>query len=206
MTVSMGKVAVALNLSRKVPELLIQSKRTIEGMTGNSWFPAPVPSLPMVQAATDKLREAEVAGLSLTRGLKSARNDGVKALVGLLNRLKAYVQGVADENPDSAASIIESAGMNVAKRTHKPKPELAVDQGPVSGSARLVARAVAKRAQYDWETSTDSGGTWLRRPNTLQAKTTVTGLVPGNTYWFRMRAVTRHGVRDWCEPVSLIAR
>ena len=62
-----------------------------------------------VQAAIDKLSESEAAALARTRGLKDARDGAVAALVKLLTLLKAYVQGVADENPEFAPSIIESA-------------------------------------------------------------------------------------------------
>jgi hypothetical protein len=55
-------------------------------MNGNSWFPAPVPSLVRVQAAIDKLAEAEAAALSMTVGLKQARNEARAVLVGLLTR------------------------------------------------------------------------------------------------------------------------
>jgi hypothetical protein len=206
MTASMRKVPVALKRPTPVPELIQFARRIVEAMTGNPWFPAPVPPLASVQAAVDRLAEAEAAALSLTRGLKEARNEAHTALMGLLTRLKAYVQGVADENPDSAASIIESAAMSVAARTSKPKPALAVYPGRVSGAVRLVAKAAAKVASYEWQLSHDGGQTWTDLPTTLQAKTTVSGLVPGKTIWLRMRAATRSGASDPCDPVSFVVQ
>jgi hypothetical protein len=68
----------------------------------------------------------------------------------------------------------------------------------VSGSVRLVAKAVAKVASYEWQLSKDAGNTWVDLPTTLQAKATVSGLTPGVTYGFRFRAIMRPRVADWC--------
>jgi hypothetical protein len=203
MTVSRHKVPVALKLPTRVPDLLVHARAIVAQMTGNSWFPAPVPALQTVQGAIDRLANAETAGLSGTRGLKEPRNAARAALINLLTRLKAYVQGVADENPEHGPSIVESAAMSVATRTLSPKPALSVFRGRTSGSVQLVAKAVAKVAGYEWQRRR-GGETWTSLPQTMQAKTTAAGLSPGTTYSFRMRAVTRTGVGDWCEPVEYV--
>jgi hypothetical protein len=200
MTVSMHRVMVALKRPTSAPELLVFARAVVNAMNGNSWFPAPVPSLASVRAAIDRLDVAETAALSMTVGLKKARNEAQSVLVGLLARLKAYVQGVADENPDFAVGIIRSAGLSIAARGNKPKAALGVLPGRVSGSVRLVVKAVAKVASYEWQLSNDAGKTWVGLPKTLQAKTTVSGLTQGLTYGFRFRATTRPGVGDWYEP------
>jgi hypothetical protein len=48
------------------------------------------------------------------------------------------------------------------------------------------------------------GKTWVTAPATLQAKTTVAGLVPGSTAQFKYRAVTKTGEGDWSQRVSLM--
>jgi len=202
----MKRVRVALKRPTKIPELILRAQAIVEGMTGNRWFSAPVPPLATVQAAIDKLSDTETAALARTRGLKEARDEAVSALVKLLTRLKAYVQGVADENPEFAQSIIEEARMGVAARNTKPKPALAVLPGNLSGSVRLVAKAVAKVASYEWQLRQNAGEAWVDQPRTLQAKTTVTGLTPARTYSFRMRPVTRSGVGDWCDPLSYVVQ
>ncbi|MGA7121569.1 MAG: fibronectin type III domain-containing protein [Polyangiaceae bacterium] len=206
MTVSLKRIQVALKRPTKVPDLLVHAQAIVEGMTGNSWFSAPVPPLANVQAAIDKLSESEAAALARTRGLKDARDGAVAALVKLLTLLKAYVQGVADENPEFAPSIIESARMSVAAQSSKPKPALSVLPGGLSGSVRLVAKAVAKVASYEWQLRQSGVDAWVDLPRTLQAKTTVTGLKPAGTYSFRMRPVIRSGVGDWCDPLSYVVQ
>jgi hypothetical protein len=70
--------------------------------------------------------------------------------------------------------------------------------------AKVIAVAAARRAAYDWQYSSDGGKTWTTAPSTLQAKTTVAGLVPGSTVHFKFRAVTKTGEEDWSQPVSLM--
>jgi cell pole-organizing protein PopZ len=206
MTVSMHRVQAVLKRPTTVPDLIFQGQAVVDAMTANSWFSAPAPSLATVQAAIKRLQDAEAAALARTVGLKQIRNDARAALVGLLNQLRAYVEAIAEENPDSAAAIIESAAMSVKGPGKATKPSLAVFQGRVSGSVRLVAKAAAKLAQYEWQLSPDGGKSWLDLPQTLQAKTTVSALAPGSTYRFRMRAVTRRGRGDWCDPVSDVVK
>jgi hypothetical protein len=36
--------------------------------------------------------------------------------------------------------------------------------------------------------------------------TVISGLTPGQTYYFRFRALTRLGMRDWSQVITLIVR
>jgi hypothetical protein len=134
------------------------------------------------------------------------RDRRLAVLVGLLVRLKGYVEGVAEEDPEHAVAIIESAGMHVKRSTARTKPGFDVQQGRVSGSVRLVARSAGDRAGYLWEWRQDGGSTWHRVPQTIQARTVVSGLPPASTCWFRYRAVTKSGETDWSEPRSFVVR
>lgn len=206
MTVSMQRILVSLKLPKTAPELLLVAQRILTAMTDNPFFPSPNPSLKKLAAALADLGDAETTALSRARGTAAARNGKRAVLVSLLNRLKAYVQGVADDDPEQAASIIESAGMHVQDRVLPAKAPFVVKPGPVSGSAILVARAVAKEANYAWATSADGGVTWKPLPQTKPAKTLVTGLPVGQKVSFRFRATTRKGMGDWCEAVEFLVR
>ena len=46
--------------------------------------------------------------------------------------------------------------------------------------------------------------TWTTLPITLQAKTGVSGLTPATTYAFRVQQVTRTGVENWSQIVTLV--
>jgi hypothetical protein len=113
-----------------------------------------------------------------------------------------YVQEVADANPGTAQSIIESAGMGVRKVAVRTKADLAVRPGASPGSAHLTAKAAGKRAAYEWQYSTDQK-TWTDAPTTLTAKTDIVGLTAGTTYYFRFQAVLKAGEGAWSHLVSL---
>jgi hypothetical protein len=204
MTVSMHKTLAALRLPTQVPALLAAGEAIVLAMTGNPSFPDPTPSMASVAAALADLRDAEVATLTRTRGTVAARDAKRAVLVGLLVRLKAYVQGVADADPEQAESLIHGAGMNVRKSGAFAKPELAVRPGALTGTVRMAVRSAGDRACYEWAWSRDGGATWQLAPATLQARTVLTGLPVGSTCALRFRPVTPAGEGNWSQPVLLL--
>ena len=204
MSVRMHKTFVALNLPGSLPSLIDVMDAMVQRMTGNAWFPAPTPPLATVASAIAELREAQVTKETRTRGTAAARNEKLATALGLLTRLKSYVQGVADDNPENAAAIIESAGMSVKKSTAYARLPFSVKQGPTSGSVRLMARSAGDRGAHQWQHSTDGARTWQSAPRTQQGKTVLSGFVPGQTAWFRHRPVTIRGEGDWSEPIAII--
>jgi len=182
------------------------TQQVVKSMTGNPSFPTPSPTLAAITTAAAELQAAENATLARTKGAATLRNEKRSTLVVLLQELAGYVQTVANANVEASASIIESAGMAVRKAAAPGPRVFAARPGPVSGTAKLLARSAGPRASYEWQTSTDGGKTWTLAPVTLQAKTTVTGLAVGATVLFRCRPVTKAGEGDWSEAASLVVK
>ena len=204
MTKSMHRIEVSLDLPTSVPDVVGYARRIVLSMTESPWFPSPTPSLAEVAASLEDLASAQVATLTRTRGTTELRDEKLERLVRLLKRLKAYVQGVADDNPENAGAIIESSGMNVKKKASYAKPDFAVKPAAVRGSVRLEARSAGDRAGYEWGWSTDGGKTWLTR-GTQQASTDIDGLRSGVTCLFRYRVTTpREGTGNWSEAVEFL--
>ena len=195
----------ALLLPTTTPALITFGRGMVTGMTGNPSFPNPSPPLATVTAAIDALASAETAAGGRAKGAVTARNVAKNALVLLLKEEKAYIQSVANADPENSATIIESARISVRKVSPRPPRVFNAVQGPTTGTAKLVA-ASAHRAAYEWEFSTDGGKTWVAATPSLQAKTVVTGLPAGNAVQFRYRAVTKTGVTDWAAPVTLLVK
>ena len=202
-TNSTSRALVVLALPDSVPALISYAENIVNRMTGNASFPKPVPSLAAVSGAIDDLRTAETAAIARTKGAAAVRNDKHKALVSTLQQLRSYIQATADADEGSGAAIIESAGVTVRKRATRKARVFAAKQGRTSGVATVIAARAGQSAAYEWQYSVDGGKTWLSAPVTLQAKTTVAGLLPGSMVQFRYRAVTRAGEGDWNAPVSL---
>jgi len=197
---------VTLSLPKSVPGLIVYAQNIVKRMTGNPSFPNPAPTLAAITAAIDELQAAEAAAIARTKGAAAARNDKRKALVAILEQLRAYIQLTADADEGNGPSIIQSAGVAVRKTPTRHARIFAAKPGRVSGVATVIAASAGHRASYEWQYSTDGGKTWVAAPTTLQAKTSVGGLVPGATVQFRHRPVTRAGEGDWSQPVSLMVQ
>jgi hypothetical protein len=202
----MGRAIAVLKLSPKVKNVVAFAQSMVTAMTDNTSFPSPNPPLATFQANVTALMNAEAAVLARTKGAVEDRNAKLAVLKTNLETQKAYVQEVADAaNPTNAATIIESAGMTTRTITLHDKPALGVKQGSVSGTVNLAAKAPAHRAAYAWQYSTDQK-TWTSVPQTLQAKTGVSGLTAGTLYYFRVQVLTMTGEGDWSQIVSLLVK
>ncbi|MGH7294530.1 MAG: hypothetical protein ACRELB_06350 [Polyangiaceae bacterium] len=205
-TIVQRRALVALKLPMPVPALIKTAQAVITALTNNPHFPSPIPPLTTLAAALAALDAAEAATQTRAKGTVAARNAARTQLVSELHAIKAHVQQVADASPEQAEAIIASAGMGVRKATSRSKAPFVATQGPVSGSVKLVAKAAALRATYEWEWSSDGGKTWTPVPPTLQAKTSITSLPVATILQFRYRAVTKDGAGDWSQPTSLLVK
>ena len=203
---STHRPTVALSLPKKVPALIVYAQGIVEHLTGNPYFPTPAPTIAAIIAAIHDLQAAETAALARAKGSIAVRNDKRKALIGLLQQVRSYIQAIADADAANAVAVIQSAGVAVRKTPTRHARVFAAKPGRVSGVATVIATSAARRASYEWQYSTDGGKTWVPAPATLQAKTTVAGLVPGSTVEFKYRAVTKTGEGDWSQPVALTVR
>jgi len=202
------KIIVVLNISHlTVHALMAKTIAIITAMTGNKSFPSPSPTLATVTTDNTALSNAESVALTKAKGAAADRNAKRTIVVNDLKLLAAYVQGVANAaDPADAISIIESAGMSVRKpKATQPKQDLSLKQGKVSGEVEVVAKAQGPRASYEWQWSADQK-TWNVLPSTLQAKTSITGLTPGTTVYVRHAVVTKTGVGDWSQVVSMMVQ
>jgi hypothetical protein len=202
----MARSVAVLKLSPRVKNVITFAQNITSALTNNTHFPSPNPTLATFQADVAALNTAETAVLSRTKGAVETRNAKLAIVRTDLENLKTYVQSVAAlATPTDADAIIESAGMTIRKVTLHDKPALAAKQGSVTGTVNLAAKAAAKRASYNWQYSVDQK-TWITVPETLQAKTGISGMTAGTMYYFRVQPVTSAGVGDWSQLVSLIVK
>jgi len=200
------RFVVVLLLPTSVPALVKLAQAILAGLTNNAFFTTPNPPLSTLSTLIARVDAAETAVKTRAQGTVEARNVAKAALAQALHDVKAYVEGIANANPEQAEAMIASAALRSKKISPRIKAELAVTAGDVSGTARILAKAVARRAAYDWQLSTDGGKTWTSLPQTLQARTTVVGLPVGTSCSFRFRALTRTGAGDWSQTVAYLAR
>jgi hypothetical protein len=195
-------VIATLKLPTVVALLLALAKAIVDAITTNkATFPSPTPPLATVSADIDALDTAETATKTKTLGTVQVRDAKRKTLVSDLHQLQAYVQQIANQNPDNAESIVVSAGMGVRQSSARAKPDIAV-KALTSGSVQLSAKALPGNRAHEWQYSTD-GKTWVAAPPTTKASTVITGLQSGVITYFRHRSIATTGTGDWTAPVSI---
>jgi hypothetical protein len=176
-------------------------------LDGNTSFPNPSPSVATLKSKADAFAQANAKARAGGPGVVADRNAKREDLEADIDHLVDYVQGAVraqTADPATAIAMILSAGLAVRKRGTAPKAPLAASRGSVSGEIVLVARAAGKMVVYSWEYSADEK-TWIAAPQTMSARTTIAGLVPGQVYAFRFRARTPKGLGDYSDVVKLMA-
>jgi hypothetical protein len=192
---------VVLNYSAL--NLPVVAQKVHDSMLNNALFTNP--SIPMATFAADIA--AYQASLSGTGKLATSTKKALKRKLATdLKHLRDDVQGVVEQQTSlaDAQKVVDSAGMSLKKPSKRHKPDLAAKYTGVSGDVKLDAKAVAPSASYYFQFSLDNKS-WTSVPETMKHVTIITGLTPGQTYYFRFRALTRKGMRDWSQIVSLIA-
>lgn len=96
----------------------------LEQMTGNPFFPNPVPSLAELKQATDDLEQACVDALDRGRMACARKRSAVARFDKLLSALTSYVNGVSMGDEEK----LSSSGLPMAKRP-APLTDLNVPDG-----------------------------------------------------------------------------
>ncbi len=167
-------------------------------------FLALITALAVAQQATTGTK---AKGTASTRNSK--RNDVWAAMVNLLG----YVQSLADKmSVADATTLIEAAGLLVAKAAARQKDTLTATLTAAQGSVHLAANRAAlvgtasahKRVTFNWEMSADGGKTWQALPSGSYASTTASGLTLMTTYAFRVSVTVGNTPGAWSQAVSLL--
>ena len=189
----------------KIGDKIIHVQTILNKLTGNANFPVanwPANVVSLTQFGNDvtTLVSTETAVESKT-GTVATRNAALAVVVNDLHALKSMVQIKADANPNNAASIIASTGFNVVTRKSHTKRENEALNTQVLGAVLLTAD---KAGHHEWEMSKDMV-TIINLPTTTTSTTQVTGLNPGDVWYFRNHKVnTKKTTYNWSPWIKLI--
>jgi hypothetical protein len=178
----------------------------VNGLSDNPAFTNSVPTAAVLKTTADGLGQANAKAETGGTADVAERNSQRKAAEELVDEFVAYVRTTVRAQAGDAATataMITSVALSVRKRSTAKKPPLAAKYGPVSGAVLLVALAVAKSAMYWYEYSLDQKS-WTSVPQIMKASITITGLTPGQVYYFRFHAQTRKGMVDYSQIVNLM--
>jgi hypothetical protein len=201
------EVSVATQLPTDTGELCTHCKASWTGMKADPRLATPpVPPAVVEKALSDldtALEPAEKGG-AVDKAVLLAAARKVRTIWAQLGK---YVQAVLRANPSVDAQALLAGVLMYESNvgTHRPKPPLAVNDGPTSGTARAAALAILHALTYTWEWSTDQAN-WSST-TTGQSHALLTGLTPGQKYYVRVRAFLRDGTTtDWVATIGHIAR
>ncbi|MBL0309279.1 MAG: fibronectin type III domain-containing protein [Bacteroidetes bacterium] len=169
------------------------SDKIVRKMTDNSYFLNPMPTLASVSTAISELRQAQ-AKLPGSKELTIIRNQKEKALNKKMAQLQAYVEAVADGNPE----IVLSSGMNLRDQRspigYLPFTEwIKGKDGAEDGSYELRWKVVKKASGYRIEITDELVKGWKRVLITKKASITVRKLKPGVRYNLRIATLSSKG-------------
>jgi hypothetical protein len=198
-------VVVVLNLPRSTKALITYARCVNVALLGNPSFPTPTPPLDVFAANIGKLEQAETKAATRAQGAVAERDFAEHLVKEDLGQLRAYVQSVVvtKATPANAAAMVESACMHMRKTSTRKVPDISAQNGDVSGRVILAAKSHGPSVLYSWEYSQDQA-TWTPVPDTMKARTVVSGLTSASTYFFRFRTFTRAGQQGYSQVVSLL--
>jgi hypothetical protein len=134
------------------------------------------------------------------------KNEAKAALHLKLKALAAYVESIANADPEHAESIIASAGMPEKKLRTAVSHAFDVKLTNKPGEAMLTTKGV-KRGAYIYEMSSDPSlapASWSVIYQGVTMKFLKTGLVSGTRYFFRCSTIDKNGQSAWSSVLSVV--
>jgi hypothetical protein len=191
-------------------QLITDVGAIITGLTGNTSYTTPAPTLAAVTTAlnafTTALADIDSAGGGVT--LTAAKNDKRTDLVALMRELASYVQVTCKGD----LTVLLSSGFPIQKPQRNPigtlpaPVNLTVVLGALSGQLNAVVPPVFGASVYNWKlTASNAPTVVLQSAQTTAGRTTFSGLTPGVMYVAQVNAVGAAGPSDWSQPVSQMA-
>jgi Fibronectin type III domain len=203
--------------ARMTAEVVLSTSVNIyDGIFNNPNFTAPQAPAPPVDSATlksanDSLATANAEALDGGKKALAQKAHAKEVVVKLLQQLAVYVQA----NCKDDMTIFLSSGFTAVSSGKTASPPASdsirkVEPGEVSGQMRITLMKYPGAVSYEvrWAPAVAGGnpGTWANQPVAyLRPATTISGLTPGTTYQFQVRAVIKAGYSDWSDSVTRMA-
>ncbi len=151
-------------------------------LNGNPAFTSPTPFLSILQTNVNNLTAAITAGGTTPTPVQTgAIHDAVKAL----KRVLKVIGNVVNWDANGNETTLLSSGFELKSYSPSGLKTFSVKQGSLSGTADADSPAY-HNAAYAWFFSADPIGTWTQALITTISKATITSLIPGQKYWFKV--------------------
>jgi hypothetical protein len=192
-------------------EKVALARQVVAALTGNANFENPNPALATVTAIANSVEQLNATAQAKRMEAKAATADaaeGEATLARTLSQLASYVESVSGGNE----TLIMSAGMGVrapqGASTALPAPTgLLATAGAHDGQLKAQWDRVKGARSYVVQQSPDppTATSWTSSATVVKTKATITGLTPGQKYWFRVAAIGPGGQSGWSDPATKMA-
>ena len=178
---------------------------------GKNNFPTPPVDQATLQTGLNDLTTAIAATVQGGTNAINAKNRKKHELVAMLRRLGLYVQGACNEDVAMLTSSGFKAASNVRAKGPLPKAVIRAVANGHTTQLLVTADPMAKANAWHLEIATVAPGGALSEWKVVgifssSRKMLATGLTPGATYAFHVRAVGgSSNYSDWSDPVSHMA-
>jgi hypothetical protein len=191
-------------------DVATQAVAVVDGMTNNPKLVNPPVNPADLKTQVETYASLIAAAADGSKKAIAERKKQRAVVVKMLRQLGHWVEANCNDDP----AILQSSGFQEqATPVRTPPQPLAgppsfrVENGPNSGQVIMrgkpVPKAVSYTARYALMGPDGKPGSWTEMsPVTVIRSITVTGLTPGATYAFQMRALGRSGYTDWSDSVT----
>lgn len=198
------------------PDFLVKSGSIVNSMTGNSHYQEPWTgqglTLDLLTAAYGNFQDAYHASLTKDT-LKIAQRDVARiALTDLIKRLAMYLELISNGDTAMLATTGYDLRHDIVRNNSNdllPAPaDFRVTHGQLSGSLNVQVARLANAGSYEIHVAKDDPKIESNWQHAISSVTSthivITGLIPGQTYWLRVRGIDSNGGGVWSEPISII--
>lgn len=199
-----------LNLRRmSITDKIAKGRQIVTAMTNNPTFPSPNPPLGEISTALEELEKAFASVQSAKSEVTTrvAIQDSAETKVNqLLTQLSGYVDSVAGGDDSKITSAgMETKALRSAPTAPTVPPGLRALAGEHEGQINLSWKPVANARSYTIEFSLDpTANSWTHVGIATSASKSISNLMSGKRYWFRVAAVGAMGQSGWSEHATKI--
>ena len=199
-------IRIALRLSNlSAADKVTMAQNIKDSMQGSGNFPAstmPI-SYPTLQNYITNLHQANIAAINGTPTDTAYMHEQEHILVSALNFLKSHVEYVANTNSATTASIIASAGMQIASTGGNNVVSELTLEAIGNGKLQIRVPRQSNEKAFVFESSTD-GITWVEFASNSLTKITLSNQALGSTVYIRFAAISKTGKGGYSQPKSAI--
>jgi len=208
----MAKIKAMLNFGRLLlPDLVSRGHAVFNGFNGNTNYTTPPPPVDpnVLKTSLDDLSAKMAAALDGGKKALEAQKQAKKPVVNMLEALAHY----AEVNCKEDMNIFLSSGFAARSTTRTPPGPVAtptiekVTQGKTTEARASIKPVKGARSYVIQYGPLGPGGTppttWASTPAVKSRPASlITGLTPGTTYAFQVRALGPEGYTDWSPSVT----